>query len=171
MIDAISTLERHHLVDVEQRRGGPSVITLLNETGNRQPYAPPRGGGEADRYFQVPVQLWLTGTLQQLSAPALAMLMAVLADQSTPGAPVWWSTNRFPGRFGISPATRARGTRELRDAGLLAVSKHAISTSPITSFAPERVRSVYTLTGDALLLPPAPATKAGAEVHAVEGQS
>lgn len=150
--DAVKALQEHNLVVVEHRRGDTSVITLLHESGNGQAYTLPRGGNE-DRYFHIPAQMWVSGQLQRLTAPALAMLMAVLSEQAEPGSPVWWSTTRFSGRFGLSPATRARGTRELRDAGLLKVTRRSVTTSPGKSFAAERVRSIYTVAGEARLEP------------------
>lgn len=150
--DALKTLTDHRLVAVEQRRGEPPIVTLLREDGSGQVYSVPRGAG-GDYYFQIPAQLWTTGQLQKLSAPGLAMLMAVLADQESPGAPVWWSTTRFPGRYGLSPATRARGTRELQEAGLLVVERKLMPPTPGRSFAVDRVRNIYRVTGAALLEP------------------
>ena len=150
--DAVKTLQEHNLIAVEHRRGDPSVITLLHESGHGQPYFIPRGGND-DRYFHIPAKMWVSGQLQRLTAPGLAVLMAVLSEQSQPGAPVWWSTTRFAGRFGVSPATRARGTRELRAAGLLAVTRRSVTTSPGKSFAAERVRNVYMVAGEARLEP------------------
>lgn len=147
--EAIKTLEAHRLISAEYRPGEPSRITLLHESGSGAQYSLPRGGA-GDHYFQIPAQMWLDGDIQRLSAPGLAMLMAVLTDQSHPGATVWWSTTRFPGRFGLSPATRSRGTKELVDAGLLAVQRKSISTTG-RSFAVERVRKIYAVSGSAVL--------------------
>jgi hypothetical protein len=155
--DAITTLAEHRLIDVKHRRGEPPEVTLLREDGSDQPYSIPRGR-LGDIYFHIPAEMWLTGKLQQLSAPGLAMLMAVLADQDSPGAPVWWSTTRFPGRFGLSPATRARGTTELEAAGLLQARRTLVRANPGKSFAADRVRKIYTVTGEALLKPPATST-------------
>lgn len=157
--DAIKTLEAHQLISVESRPGEPSRITLLHESGSGAAYELPRGG-VGDHYFQIPAQMWLDGDIQRLSAPGLAMLMAVLTDQSHPGATVWWSTTRFPGRFGLSPATRSRGTKELVDAGLLTVHRKSISTTG-RSFAVERVRKIYAVTGSALLAETKPAKAIG----------
>jgi hypothetical protein len=151
--DALRTLADHRLIAVEQRRGEPPIVTLLREDGSGQTYSVPRGAG-GDYYFQIPAQLWTTGQLQKLKAPGLAMLMAVLADQESSGAPVWWSTTRFPGRYGLSPATRARGTRELQEAGLLVVERKLMPPTPGKSFSVDRVRNIYRVSGAALLEPP-----------------
>jgi hypothetical protein len=146
--DALKTLADHGLIAVELRRGEPSLVTLLREDGSGQSYSLPRGGSDG-HFFKIPAEMWTTGQLQRLSAPALAMMMAVLSDQNGPGARVWWSTTRFPDRFGISPATRARGTRELQNAGLLTVTRKAVGRPG--SLAAERVRNMYAVAGTALL--------------------
>ncbi len=146
--DALNTLAEHRLVAVEHRRGEPSQVTLLREDASGQPYSVPRGQN-GDFYFQIPDEMWTTGKLQQLSAPGLAMLMAVLCDQKEPGAPVWWSTTTFPGRYALSSASRARGTRELQEAGLLEVQRKLIPPGPSKTFSIDRVRSVYYAIGEA----------------------
>ena len=151
--EALKTLAEHRLIKIEHRRGEPSVVTLLREDGSGGAYTPPRGGKD-DHYFKIPVEMWTTGQLQRLSAPALAMLMAVLSEQREPGASVWWSTTLFPARFGISPATRARGTRELQSLGLLVVTRKAFGRQG--SLAAERVRNLYAVAGSALLREPSP---------------
>jgi hypothetical protein len=92
--------------------------------------------------------------MQDLSAPAIAMLLAVLVDQKGPGAEVWWAVSVFHGRFGLSPATRARGTRELVREGLLRVKRAPVTTSKGRNFAADRVRNVYSVAGAAKLRVP-----------------
>ncbi|MGK2321231.1 hypothetical protein [Gordonia rhizosphera] len=147
--DAVKTLTSLQLIDSTAQPGAAPKLTLLHESGNGDPYIPPRGAA-GDRYFHVPDDLWITGSLQTLSAPAIAMLLAVLVDQSTPGAPVWWATSVFEGRFGLSPATRSRGTKQLVEAKLLTVKRKPISTSPTRTFTADRVRNEYCVTGPAL---------------------
>ncbi|MEE3755463.1 hypothetical protein KN250_029785 (plasmid) [Mycobacterium intracellulare] len=121
------------------------------ESGTGAEYTLPKGRG--DLYFHIPAQLWLTGKLQQLSAPAIGMLMAVLAelDPKDPQRHVWWSTKVFPQRIGLSPSSRSRGTKELIEAGLLEVKRVPIpTTANRTSFSEERVRTLYIPTSDAL---------------------
>lgn len=150
IVEALKTLEAENLIAVERRSGDTSVVTLLHESGSGAAYTLPRGD-RGERYLQVPSQLWLNGELHELAAPGVAMLLAVLVDQSAPGEPVWWATSVFHGRFGLSPATRARGTKELVTAGLLSVKRAPISTARGRSFAAERVRNVYSVTGAAKL--------------------
>lgn len=152
IVEALKTLEDARLIAVERRSGDTSVVTLLHESGSGAPYSLPRGD-RGELYLQVPSTLWLNGELHELSAPGVAMLLAVLVDQSAPGEPVWWATSVFHGRFGLSPATRARGTKELVTAGLLSVKRAPISTARGRSFAAERVRNVYSVSGAAKLRP------------------
>ncbi|NHU44318.1 hypothetical protein [Rhodococcus sp. A14] len=156
--DAFRTLAREKLISVTANPGGSSTIQLLEESGTGAAYDLPSTAyvlandqKERHRYFKVPTRLWTQGHIQSLSAPALAVMLAVLSSQEAPGKPVWWSTILFPARFGLSPATRARGTKELVDRGLLKVGKTLVNESHFSSreFTQERVRNVYRLTGAA----------------------
>ena len=156
--DALQTLSKEKLIQVEHRHGEASIITLLEESGTGRPYDLPstsyvRSRGkeqERHRYFKVPAKLWTGQHIQQLSAPAIAMLLVTLSS-AQPGQPVWWSTTLFPEMFGLSSATRARGTKELVDRGLLDVSKTLVGESSVSKreFGRERVRNNYQLFGDA----------------------
>lgn len=156
--DALKTLEREKLIKLTPHPGQPSTIQLLEESGTGTAYELPstayvRSNEHKDQhlYFKIPSRLWTQGHIQSLSAPALAILLAVLSSQEAPGKPVWWSTTLFPARFGLSPATRARGTKELVDQGLLKVGKTLVTESSFSTreFSRERVRNVYRLTGAA----------------------
>lgn len=160
--DALQTLEKEHLIRVERHHGEPSTIYLLEESGTGRPYDLPstsyvRSAGkekERHRYFKMPVKLWTEQHIQQLSAPAIAMLLVTLSS-AQPSEPVWWSTTLFPEMFGLSSATRARGTKELVDRGLLRVSKTLVGESSFSrnEFGRERVRNNYHLIGDAYPFP------------------
>ncbi|MFN8229060.1 MAG: hypothetical protein U0R18_20320 [Mycobacterium sp.] len=146
--DALRTLAEQKLISVEHRRGEPSKVTLLRDDGSDQPYTVPRGQEKQDYYFLIPAEMWTTGTLQRLSAAGLAMLMAVLSWKK-PGEEVWWSTEMFPAQYGLSSATRARGTAELQEAGLLEVDRRLFASSG-KGFTVDRVRSIYRAVGDAV---------------------
>ncbi len=149
--DAIKALrDNHQLIAVDNRPGEPSEITLLHESGSGQPYTRPRGRTALELYLNVPAAMWTTGQIQRLTAPGVAMLLAVLSEQPKPGDPVWWSTTRWDERINLTSATRARGTRELKDAGLLTVKKRPITVNG-KGFGAERVRSTYAVTGAAKL--------------------
>ena len=166
--DALKTLAEHNLVNVEQRRGEPSVVTLLRDDGSKQAYSVPKGekgtdGERQDIYFQIPAEMWTTGKLQRLSAAGLAMLMAVLSWNKR-GQDVWWSTEMFPAQYGLSPATRARGTAELVEAGLLEVDRKLIPPKAGKGFTVDRVRNVYRAVNEAVLKKSEDGQRAGSAV-------
>lgn len=156
--DALRILEDEGLVTVTRQRGEASTITVREESGKAE-YTPPYElwNSEASKekenlYFWVPTTLWTKGHIQSMSAPALAMLLVCLAnDIGATGKPLWWSTKIFPEQYGLSPATRARGTRELVGRRLLHVKKQLVSESKKgnSSFSRERVRNLYHLINDA----------------------
>lgn len=161
---AIKILEDCKLISVSPRRGEPSVITLLDESGDEAPYTLPSTAYSSkklrrDIYFKVPTTLWTEGFIQRMSAPALAMLLILLAEQSgnanvgeTDGKEVWWSTDRFPQQYSVSPSMRSRGTKDLGELNLLYVKR--VSVAPPgnkRTFARERVRNVYRLQNQALV--------------------
>lgn len=161
---AIKILEECKLISVSPRRGEPSVITLLDESGDETPYALPSTAYAAKRkrrdiYFKVPTTLWTEGFMQRMSAPALTMLLILLAEQSgdvspgdTDGNEVWWSTERFPQQYFVSPSMRSRGTKDLRDLNLLYVWRASVAPpGNKRTFARERVRNVYRLQNQALV--------------------
>lgn len=161
---AIKILEDCKLISVLPRRGEPSVITLLDESGDDIPYALPSTAYAAkklrrDIYFKVPTTLWTEGFIQRMSAPALTMLLILLAEQSgdaspgeTDGKEVWWSTERFPQQYFVSPSMRSRGTKDLRELNLLYVERASVAPpGNKRTFARERVRNVYRLQNQALV--------------------
>ena len=164
--DAMQTLARLNLVRLTARRGESSLVQLLEEDGSGDDYTLPSSAytlAEADqkdrhRYFKVPTPLWTSGHLQAMSAPALSMLLIALAEEGADGRELWWSTDRFPTQYGISPTTRAKGTRELIGRRLLYVHKRLVTSSPNRNrtFSRERVRNVYQLINDATISKPLP---------------
>lgn len=161
---AIKILEDCKLISVSPRRGEPSVITLLDESGDDSPYTLPSTAYASkklpsDIYFKVATSLWTEGFIQRMSAPALTMLLILLAEQSgeanageTDGKDVWWSTERFPQQYSVSPAMRSRGTKDLREMHLLYVKRASVAPpGNKRTFARERVRNVYRLQNQALV--------------------
>lgn len=157
--DAMQTLARLNLVRVTPHRGEASTVQLLQEDGSGEAYTLPstaytRAAKEVRNqhlYFKVPTPLWTNGHLQAMSMPALSMLLILLAEEGADSRELWWSTETFPSRYSISPATRAKGTRELIGRRLLYVKKRLVTDSPhqTRSFSRERVRNVYQLINDA----------------------
>lgn len=155
---ALDVLEAHELVSLEKRRGESTVITLLEESGTGAAYslpstaytrAPDKENASRHRYFKVPLALWTDGHVQSMSAGALAMLLVLSAERNVDGRRTWWSTERFPQLFNLSPTIRAQGTKELRERSLISVRKESVTSSPSPTFRRERVRSTYKLAGDA----------------------
>ncbi|WP_295692280.1 hypothetical protein [Lapillicoccus sp.] len=154
---ALQRLAGRKLIRVEERRGESSKITLLDESASGRAYSLPSTaytlGKPAEKpghiYFKVPVSLWTSGHLQDMSAAALAMLLAMLAETTEPRRKIWWSAELFPSEFAISPAMRARGPRELVQRRLLLVQKQLVQDSPKRDFGKERVRNLYQLINEA----------------------
>lgn len=155
---ALNLLEELRLVSLERRRGDSTVITLLHESGSGDPYSLPSTAytrsmtdaeRESNRYFKVPPALWTEGHVQSMSAPALAMLLVLLAERNRDGRRTWWSTDRFPSLFSLSPTVRSKGTAELVERRLITVNKELVTSAPSATFSRERVRHTYRLRGSA----------------------
>lgn len=159
---ALKTLEELQLIGLAARRGDSSIISLKDESGDDLDYELPstaftKGRADRDRYLKVPVKLWTDAYIQRLSAPALTMLLILLGEGSgnaekgaKEGTEVWWSTDKFPSQYSISPAMRSRGTKDLIQDGLLYVRRQSVGPGN-REFSRERVRNVYRLQNAALV--------------------
>lgn len=163
---ALDRLEERRLVRLKKRPGQSTVIILLNESGDGTAYDVPSGKvivrsgkkvnpNDPNLYAKVPVTLWKSGHMQQMSAPALAMLLILLEEQAGGSRSVWFSTESFPERYRISASVRSRGTRELIARQLLYVRKQLVEGNS-TTFGRERVRNLYYLTAKATGRPETP---------------
>ncbi|WP_148613782.1 hypothetical protein [Nocardioides rubriscoriae] len=156
---ALNSLEQASLVRLERRRGDSTIVTLREESGTGAEYVLPSTahsrGTEATqsshRYFKLPLKLWTHGHIQGMSAAAIAMTMVLTEERNVDGRPTWWSTERFPQLFNLTPSIRSRGTAELAEKDLIVVRKQLVdsSTNPAASFSKQRVRNLYQLAGDA----------------------
>ena len=170
---AIKALQAANLITVEYQPGVGNDITILDESGNGQPYAlastqyvraaqGPSGDVQRsqNRYFKIPAQWWTEGKIQGLSGPGLIMLLILLAERAGDGEDVWFSTEAFPARYRISAKTRAAGTKELEGRMMLDVGRQALSDIPGSVFARQRFRNIYRLINfpalDEPVIPPAP---------------
>lgn len=169
--NALQTLEGFRLIRLDKVHGDASRVTLLDESGDGSDYEVPstaysRGGLKRDLYFKVSSKLWTSGVFQQLSAPGLAMLLILLEEgghkpsegqfkllrRVPQGREVWFTTENFPERFGISASMRSRGTKELQNAFLLETVRRPVGPPGTqVSFTTEKLRKVYTLQGDAVV--------------------
>lgn len=163
---ALKLLSELNLIKLTPRRGESSIVQLLDESGNGNPYQLPSTAyvkmeQERDRYLKVPSVLWTqSAQMQRMSASALTMLLILLCEGSgetahklsTEGKPVWMSVERFTERYPISPAMRSRGTKDLISMALLHVHRAPVGTmANKKSFASEQVRNIYTLQNNALV--------------------
>jgi len=170
--NALQTLADLQLIRLDKSHGEASNVTLLDESGDGSAYELPstaysRGGLKRDYYFKVSSKLWTSGKFQQLGAPGLTMLLILLAEGGykpsktsfsnklglgLEGSDVWFTTQNFPARYGISPSMRSRGTKELEDAFLLHTNRRPVGPPGTQlSFTTEKVRKVYVLIGDAVV--------------------
>nr|WP_176705547.1 hypothetical protein [Arthrobacter sp.] len=170
--NALQTLASLQLIKLDKVHGEPSKVTLLDESGDGSKYELPstaysRGGLKRDLYFKVSTKLWTSGEFQQLSAPGLAMLLILLGEgghnptespllkalRAFPqGRDVWFTTENFPLRYGISASMRSRGTKELETAHLLETKRRPVGPpGTLVTFTTEKVRKVYMLQGDAVV--------------------
>lgn len=162
--EGLTLLARLNLVVKHERPGGVSVIELLDESGDlsakgavrryTRPYDAHQAAKSTKRrrasryrnwYFKIPAKLWIErADIQQMSTPALTMLLAYLSEAKPDQPDVWWSPSAFEDRYRLSPAMKTRGISELVERGLLYVNKAPVGTpGKRRSFAPERVRNIY----------------------------
>ncbi|MDV6300921.1 hypothetical protein R3P82_17575 [Dietzia maris] len=158
--NALRALERANLIALEPRPGKAPIVTILNELGGGEVYDPPhsrwtsatknkrsKATKDKHRYFQIPEHLWTKGYIQSLRGPGLVMLLILLAEQSSELNPVWFSTDQFPDRYGVSPSTRSKGTQELEFHHLLVVEKESVAANPRNNYwDPKAYRNLYRLT-------------------------
>lgn len=170
--NALQTLKGLNLIKLDKAHGQVSTITLLDESGDGSEYGLPstaysKGGLKRDLYFKVSSKLWTSGKFQQLSAPGLAMLLILQEEgghkpsknplkvlSAVPqGSEVWFTTENFPTRYGISASMRSRGTAELIEACLLETTRRPVGPpGTLVSFTTEKLRKVYTLQGEAVVV-------------------
>lgn len=167
---ALQTLEGLSLIKLDKVHGEASRVTLLDESGDGSEYELPstaysQRGLKRDLYFKLSSRLWTAGDLQQLSASGMAMLLILLQEGGhkpgeshflktlrLQGREVWFTTENFPARYGISASMRSRGTKELENAHLLSTKRRPVGPpGTLVSFTTEKVRKVYTLQGNAVL--------------------
>jgi hypothetical protein len=102
------------------------------------------------RYVSLPIDIWEQGWLYVLSARALALYLVL--REATGGRPEQAAT--LPGgrksQYDLSPDTWTRATRELEEAGLLAV-REVFDEPSFETFELSRRRLEYRLTTDDVL--------------------
>ena len=148
--DAIDWLEDQGFVRTERRPGWPSMVYLLRETGGSQPYEHPARSREP--YVRLPAGFWSNGWLACLSGRAIALLLILLDNQDyrNPSEPFWVSPRWARDTYALSADTWTRGTQELREHGLIEVSRIPVSEE----FGFSRLRNRYVLSAARLASAP-----------------
>jgi len=155
---AIGDLEARRFISVEDRGGRPSRLTLLNESGDGTPFEVASESYNRARaakastatlakhqYFRIPSEVWTAGHIAQLTGPAVAMMLVILAEQRGTDEEVWFSPGRAEERYGLAPTTITKGLRSLREQNLLKSRRTSVSDrGTYIDFA--RYRNVHALT-------------------------
>jgi hypothetical protein len=150
--DALIWLDEHGFAEVDRAPGLTPQVRLLDDSGNQEPYELPgraynrlrqdRASASAHRYVRLPSELWTNGWISVLSGAGLAMLLVLyreLGPRVTRGEQIWISPQLAADRYALSSDTRTKGQRELRNAGLLTITRKPVSADALT---PERTRNV-----------------------------
>jgi hypothetical protein len=159
--DAIAWLEDHHLIRATRRRGQPPELVPLDESGTGKTYkVPSRTWQEpvdqedlaTNIYVQLPVGFWTSGWAAVLSAPAIAMLLVLLAERGPkePSKFFWFTPDQADERYDLSEDTRTRGVAELEETGIITIKRKPVSREMGWS----RVRNTYRLNLERLGLTP-----------------
>ena len=129
---AFRRLEESKLL-ARSRDRSRSKVTLLDESGNGEPYLHP--ASRSQLYLKLPHAYWVDGWHVKLSLRAKAMFLIALSLDDGFVLPI----ERARDWFGISADTANRGLLDLRNGGLLEVEKR-VKTAPL---APEGIAQDY----------------------------
>jgi hypothetical protein len=123
---ALGWLGREGFVRLEKSPGRPARAFLLDDGGSREAYKLPHR--DKEMYVKVPPELWKLNWWPLLSAPGLAVLLALLEWQPHPptGKPMWIAPSVKDKRYGLSPDTWTRGVAELSRLGLITVEAKGV---------------------------------------------
>ena len=122
--EALSWLAAHRFIDKHERRGLPSTVVILHESGTGATYSKPSSPtakGGKPTYRRLQSAWWTNAWLAALSGRALAFWL-VLMDESNNGTKteaVWLSESQTSKKYAISPYLRQRAMRELRHFDLI----------------------------------------------------
>ena len=144
--EAWADLERRSLINRTRLSRGV-VITPRREDGEAE-YTDPSGKvrSRLESYFSLPPSFWTDGWFEELSMPALAMLLAVASKTSRADNPETWLTNEDAGQwFGLSTRSVESGLSELEGHGLLTDRTEWIK-APLSKIGATQ-RHNYSLTG------------------------
>lgn len=120
-------VDRHLVTRRRSGRQRAVTITLLKGDGTNTPYTRPQGKSPEDRFLRLTTEFWNSDWDQNLTLPAIAMLLVALKEKPEFTLP----TEHMPAWYGWSADTAERGFKELRDAGLLDVVQEQF-TNPLS---------------------------------------
>jgi hypothetical protein len=144
--DALQWLAMNKFVRLDSQRGRPPVVTLLSALGDESRFDRGRG-----IYVRVPIGLWQSFWITQLTGSGLALLLVLLDLQSGRKAS---APPALPGpmrrRYGLSDDTWTRASKELSELGLLEVRRQPQGRD----FDARRMRNTYWIDVERLNLPP-----------------
>jgi hypothetical protein len=139
--DNLKWLTDNHFIARTKRPGQPAAIQLLDPvsrpSNDRGPMLSPR---RASPYLTMPITFWSQGWLLDLSPRGIAVLFALAEHAGGRSGPAYLTRFRRDS-YGLSHDTWTRGTRELRDCGLLTVRR----TPQGDDFDYRRMRNTYQL--------------------------
>lgn len=117
--DALDFLANLKLLEVAGGQGKPRDITLRSPTGDGSVYS-----WRGNWYIAMPLGFWTNGWIYQLTGSSVALLLVMrdMRSNRNQADPPWLSTEDKQ-RYGLSPATWTRATRELVANGLLEVRR------------------------------------------------
>lgn len=116
--EAWADLKSRGLVETRRLARG-LVVTPRREDGQAAYTDPGEVNADHDEsYFTLPPEFWTAEWFEELSMPALAMLLII--SSKTSKAEETWLTNEHAGKwFGLSPRSVEGGIKDLMDAGLV----------------------------------------------------
>lgn len=116
--DALRWLVTERFVSVTPQTGTPGELLLLD---GAEPPAELTRADQHGRYVSVPIELWTSGLILDMSARELAVLIALLDVTYDNGEGSMSGHQKR--QYGISNDTWTRAVRELRDRKLITVRK------------------------------------------------
>lgn len=140
---ALKELAERKFVRVEPTKPTPT-ITVLSDLGDGSPYTNPgeiigdlaKEDRKSHEYFRVPNVVWTEGFLGDMDGAAIAMFLVLLAESRGVCRDVWISPHALDELYGISASTRTKGVAQLKELGLVTVTRQAVQSR--IDFSPSR---------------------------------
>lgn len=157
--EGLASFAEAGLLTLRARPGHPKTVALLREDASGERYDRPgdhfknvadgeqAASAEASKasdhqFVRLGPEFWTQGWAQVLSAPAVAVLLAMLVVTRSGREPNQWLSLSERRLYGLSDDTWTRGTAELVGYGILAVRRAPVSKDV---FGWKRMRNTYSL--------------------------